>query len=158
MRVTPDVLKVFGEHEERVRTILNARQLTAVTTEKRGDQTYLKVITPWPIDFKALNEAQNILRAEHGLAVYLESINPDHLIARHFVEAARDHAFFGLVLEILRKHQLLGPRFTGKFPDEMIIKVFSRDPFEWTRLNEAQNELRNYATFEIFIEPRSEFD
>jgi hypothetical protein len=153
MKISPEVLQAFGEAEHTVQAALQERRLTAVSVENRGGQKYVKVIAPWQIDYTAINDAQNVLRIENELPVYLELINPDHPIARYPIEVATSSAFFMLIVRTLRKYRLYRPRFGGP-PDGLTVTVTVGEPFDWDRINAAQNELRDYATFEIFVEPR----
>jgi hypothetical protein len=153
MKISPEVLQVFGEAGKTVQDALQERRLTAVSVENRSGQKYVQVIAPWPIDYTALNEAQNVLRTEHHLPVYLEPINPDHPIARYPIEVATSSAFFMLIVRTLRKYRLYRPRFGGP-TDGLTVTVTVGEPLDWGRINAAQNELRDYATFEIFVEPR----
>lgn len=153
MKISLEVLQNFGEAEKTVQTALEERRLTPVAVENRKGQHYVQVITPWPIDYAAINGCQNALRIEHQLPVYLELINPDHPIARYPIEVATSSAFFMLIARTLRKYHLYRPRFGGP-PDGLVITVTVGEPFDWSRINAAQNELRKYATFEVFVEPR----
>jgi hypothetical protein len=58
-----------------------------------------------------------------------------------------------LIVRTLRKYRLYRLRFGGP-PDGLVITVTVGEPFDWGRINAAQNELMNYATFEVFVEPR----
>ena len=153
MKISPEVLQTFGDAEEAVQTVLKERRLTPVAVEDRSGQAYLQVIAPWPINYTSMNEAQNLLRVEHKLPIYLELVNPNHPIARSPIEVATSSAFFLLIVRTLRKYRLYRPRFSGP-PDGLVITVTVGEPFDWGRINAAQNELRNYATFEVFVEPR----
>lgn len=153
MRLDLDVLSVLGEMAKSVQTILKAHQLSAVSIVDQNEQRCLQVITPYPLDYQRLNEAQNSIRQTTNLPVCLESINPNHPIARFPIEVATSSAFHLLIARTLYRHRLFRPRFGGP-PDQLTITASVGEPFEWSRINEAQNELRNFATFEIFIEPR----
>lgn len=157
MKISAEVLQTFGEAEKTVEGILEERRLKPVAVEHRDGQKHLQVIGPWPVDYANINEAQNLLRIDHGLPVYLELINPDHPIAHYPIEVRTNPAFWKLIVSTLRKYRLYGQRFGGT-PDKLIITVSVGQPFEWGRINAAQNELRNYATFEVFVKPRSPGD
>lgn len=154
MKISPDVLRTFGEAESTVRNILDGKWLTPLAVEHRDEQDYVRVIAPWPVDYAALNEAQNALRFEHKLPVYLELINPNHPIARYPIEVRTNPAFTILIRKTLKKYHLYEARFGGQ-RDCLVITVTVGEPFDWARINEAQNELRGYATFELFLEPRN---
>ncbi len=155
MKVDPNVLNVFGEKSEAMETVLNVHRLTAVSValDEENGQYRVIVITPYPLDYHVLNEAQNSLRLDLHLPVFLESFNPDHPVARTPIEIANCSAFHLLVVRTLREHRLFRPRFGGP-PETMVITVTVGEPFDWGRITAAEKALNKVATFDIQIEPR----
>ena len=155
MKVDPDTLNVFGAKSEAMEGLLKRFGLTAVSVQPDHDdgQYQVVVITPYPLNFQTLNEAQNALRRDLQVPVFLESFNPNHAVARTRIEIATNGAFHLQVVRTLYQHRLFRPRFDTP-QDTLVAIVTVGEPFEQERIAAAQRALNAMATFDIQIRPR----